>query len=83
MGLLSLLAAPVTAPARAGWWVLEQVVAAAEAELYDEDRIAAELRQLAAAAEEGAIGEAEHAAAEEVLLERLLEARARRGEERT
>jgi hypothetical protein len=76
MGLLRLLALPVTAPARAGWWIVEQVLGAAEAELYDEDRIVAELRALADEVEAGRISEEEHALAETVLLERLMEARA-------
>jgi hypothetical protein len=78
MGLLSLLTFPVTGPARGGWWVLEQIVEAAEAELYDEGRIVAELRALTAEVEAGRISEEEHAAAEEVLLARLMEARGRR-----
>jgi hypothetical protein len=78
MGLLSLLTFPITGPARGGWWVLEQVVEAAEAELYDEGKIVAELRALTADVEAGRISEQEHAAAEEVLLARLMEARARR-----
>jgi hypothetical protein len=80
MGLLSLLTFPVTGPARGGWWVLQQIVNAAEAEMYDEARIIAELRALTADVEAGRISEDEHAAAEEVLLERLMEARARRDE---
>lgn len=78
MGLLSLLTWPVTGPLRGGWWAMEQVVAAAEAELYDEGKIVAELRSLAAEVEAGRLSEAEHAVAEEKLLERLMEARARR-----
>lgn len=78
MGLLGLLTLPVTGPARAGWWVLEQITAAAEDELYDEGRIRQQMRALAAEADAGRIGEREHAAAEEVLLQRLIEARARR-----
>lgn len=81
MGLLSALTWPVTGPARGGWWVLQQIVAAAEAEIYDEGRIVAELRALTAEVEAGRISEEEHAAAEEVLLERLMEARARRHEQ--
>lgn len=81
MGLLSLLTLPVTGPVRGGWWVLEQIVAAAEGELYDEGRIVADLRALGADLEDGRISEEEHAAAEEALLERLMEARARRAEE--
>jgi hypothetical protein len=76
MGLLrSLLTLPVTGPPKAGWWVLEQVVHAAEEELYDEGRIAAELRALSAQVEAGEITEEEHAAQEEALLQRLVEAR--------
>jgi hypothetical protein len=82
MGLLTnLLTLPVTGPVRAGWWVLERIVENAEAELYDEGRILAELRALAAAVDEGHLTEEEHAAAETVLLERLVEARARRSDE--
>lgn len=76
MGLLRLLTMPVTGPARAGWWVLEQVVGAAEAELYDEERIRAQLRQLAAEVDAGRLSEQEHELAEAALLERLVEARA-------
>jgi hypothetical protein len=79
VGLIrGVLTLPVTGPARAGWWMLEQVIAAAEAELYDEGRIVAEMRALAAEADAGAITDEEHAAAEAALIERLVEARARR-----
>jgi hypothetical protein len=71
-----LLALPVTGPAKAGWWVLEQIIAAAEDELYDEDRIVAEIRALSDALEAGTITEEEHAFAEEALLKKLVEARA-------
>lgn len=77
MGILtSLITLPVTGPAKAGWWIMEQVIAAAEAELYDEGRIIAEMRAISADLDEGLITEEEHAAAEEILLERLMEARA-------
>lgn len=79
MGLLTkLLTFPVTGPVKGGWWVLDQIVAHAEAELYDERKITDEMRALAAQVEAGEISEQEHAAAEEALLERLVEARARR-----
>lgn len=79
MGLIrGVLTLPITGPARAGWWMLEQIVGAAEAELYDEARIVAEMRALAADADAGHISDEEHAAAEAVLIERLVEARARR-----
>jgi hypothetical protein len=77
MGLIrGLLTAPIALPARSGWWVIEQIVGAAEADLHDEGRLIAELRALAADADAGHISEEEHAAAEAVLLERLVEARA-------
>ncbi|MFA9432947.1 gas vesicle protein GvpG [Egicoccus sp. AB-alg2] len=75
LGLVTrLVALPVTAP----WWLLQRIVEAAEEDLYDEGRITAELRALAADLEAGRITEQEHAAAEEILLDRLLEARAYR-----
>jgi hypothetical protein len=81
MGLLrSLLTMPATAPAKAGWWVVEQVIEAAEAELHDEGRIMQDLRALSARLEDGEITEDEHAAAEDVLLQRLVEARQFRAE---
>lgn len=75
--LLRLLTLPLTGPAWLGWWVIEQVIGAAEAELYDEAAIVAALRRLTTQVEEGGITEEEHATAEAVLLERLAEARAR------
>jgi hypothetical protein len=79
VGLIrGLLTAPVVGPGRAGWWVLEQVIGQAEAELYDESRITADLRSLAAEADAGRITEQEHAVAEAALIDRLVEARARR-----
>jgi hypothetical protein len=81
MGLIrGLLTLPVTGPAKAGMWVLDQVVGSAEAELYDEGRIVAQLRSLAAEADAGRITDEEHALAEAALLERLVEARARRAD---
>lgn len=78
MGLIGkLLTLPVAGPAHAGRWVIEQVIGTAEAELYDEGRIISHLRALTAELEAGRITEEEHAAAEAVLLERLMEARAR------
>ena len=73
-----LLALPATGPLWAGGRVLQQIISAAEAELYDEDRIVAEIRALAADLEAGRITEEEHALAEAALLDRLMEARAYR-----
>lgn len=77
MGLLTgLLSLPVTGPVKAGWWVVEQVIGTAEADLYDEDRIMRQIRALAAEVDAGRLSEEEHALAEAALLERLMEARA-------
>jgi hypothetical protein len=77
VGLIrGLLTAPVTVPSRAGWWILEQVVGTAEAEMYDEGRLIAQLRELAAELDAGHLSEEEHAVAETAVLERLVEARA-------
>lgn len=79
MGLIrGLLTAPIVGPARAGWWVMEQIVGTAEAELYDEGAIVTQIRVLAAEADAGRISEEDHAAAESELLARLVEARRRR-----
>lgn len=76
--LLRLLTLPITGPLRLGWWVVEQVIGVAEAQLHDETAIVAALRDLERALDEGAIDEDEHAAAEAILLERLVAARAAR-----
>ena len=72
-GLLKLPLAPVTGTA----WIAEQIQAAAEAEYYDEAAIQSQLREIDAARAEGTIGDAEADAAEDALLERLLEGRNR------
>jgi len=77
MGLIrGLLTAPVAGPARAGWWMIGQVVGAAEADMYDEGRLMAQLRELAHQVEAGHLSEDQHAVAEAAVLERLVEARA-------
>lgn len=77
MGLLSkLLTFPVSGPL----WVMEQLAAEAERVYYDEGAIRAQLSELEVAFEEGQISEAELEEAEDALLDRLREARARRGE---
>lgn len=75
--LLRLLASPVTAPLRAGWWVVERIVDTAERERHDEQRLVAQLRALAIDAQEGRTSEAEYAAGERRLLHELGEARRR------
>jgi hypothetical protein len=78
MGLLSrLLTFPVSGPL----WVIEQIADEAERRLYDEREIRTQLTQLEMAYEDGQISEEELEEAEDVLLDRLREARARRGEQ--
>ncbi|MEA2213583.1 MAG: hypothetical protein QOF83_3531 [Solirubrobacteraceae bacterium] len=78
MGLfIGLLTLPL-APVRGVVWVGDQLVAEAERELYDEDRIRAELMQLEFEAEEGALSETEVHAREDALLERLAISQSRR-----
>jgi hypothetical protein len=72
-GLLKLPLAPVTGTV----WIAEQIQAAAEAEYYDEGAIQAQLREIDAARTEGTIDDAEADAAEDALLERLMEGRNR------
>ena len=83
MGLITtLLGLPVTGPVKATLWVSDKVREAAEAELYDEERIAAELSELGRQHEAGLVSDAELVAAEEVLFERLAIARSRSGSSR-
>ena len=72
-GLLKLPLAPVTGTV----WIAEQVQAAAEAEYYDEAAIQAQLREIDEARRAGTIDDAEADAAEDALLQRLLEGRNR------
>jgi hypothetical protein len=72
-GLLKLPLAPVTGTV----WIAEQIQAAAEAEYYDEGAIQAQLREIDAARTAGTIDDAEADAAEDALLERLMEGRNR------
>lgn len=71
MGLVGGLLSLPLAPARGLVWVLEQVVAEADAELNDPRRIRAELAEAAAALERGEIDEATYEELEEELLGRL------------
>lgn len=75
-GLLTLPLAPV----RGVTWVAEQVTEEAERQLYDEDRIRAELLQLELDAEDGAIDEEEQREREEELFDRLAVAQMRRAD---
>jgi len=72
-GILMLPLAPVTGTV----WVAEKLLEQAEAEYYDEGAIQSKLRDIDAARTEGGITEEEAERAEDALLERLLEGRAR------
>jgi hypothetical protein len=73
-GLLTLPLAPV----RGAAWVAEQVALEADRQLYDEDRIRAELLAVELEAEDGLIDPAEQLARQHDLFERLVEAQQRR-----
>ena len=72
-GLLKLPLSPVLGTV----WIAEQIQAQAEAEYYDEGAIQAQLREVDAARRAGTMDDAEADAAEDALIERLLEGRAR------
>jgi hypothetical protein len=72
-GLLKLPLSPVLGTV----WIAEQIQAQAEAEYYDEAAIQAQLRDIDAVRQAGTIDAAEADAAEDALIERLLEGRAR------
>lgn len=74
MGLLTGLLTLPLAPVRGVGWVAEQVLAEAERQLYDPERIRAELLAVELDAEEGRIGPEERERLEQELFERLAEA---------
>ena len=75
MGLIvGLLTLPL-APVRGTIWIAEQILEQAEAEWNDEGAIREQLEAIQAAREAGEIGEEQAAAAEDLLLERLIAAR--------
>ena len=78
MGVITGLLTLPLAPVRGLAWVAGQLQDEAESQLYDEQRIRAELLQLELDAEDGRIGEAERAAREDDLFERLAIADMRR-----
>jgi hypothetical protein len=69
-----LLTFPISGPL----WVMEQVVAEAERQLYDEDAIRGQLAELEMRYEYGEIDDEQLERAEDELIERLRVARARR-----
>jgi hypothetical protein len=78
MGMFTGLLTLPLAPVRGVVWVADQLVAEAERELYDEDRIRAELMQLEFEADEGTLSASEVEAREDALLDRLAISQARR-----
>jgi hypothetical protein len=77
VGLIGALIRLPLAPVTGTIWVAERIQEQAEAEYYDEGAIQEQLREVDEARRAGTIGEVEAAAAEDALLERLLEGRAR------
>ena len=75
MGLLKLLTFPVSLPLAGGTWVLRTVLGEAERRFYDESAIFEEMAQLERALQAGEIEEATFDEHEEILLQRLLDAR--------
>lgn len=78
MGLITGVLTLPLAPVRGLAWVASQLQEEAESQLYDPERIRAELLQLEFDSEEGLVDEAERAAREDDLFERLAVADARR-----
>jgi len=78
MGLITGVLTLPLAPVRGLAWVAGQLQDEAESQLYDEDRIRAELLQLEMDSEEGRVDEAERAAREDELFDRLAIANLRR-----
>jgi hypothetical protein len=76
MGLITGLLTLPLAPVRGTVWIAERLYEQAEAELNDERTIQAQLMEIQAAREAGEIDEATAAEAEDILLERLIAARA-------
>jgi hypothetical protein len=72
VGLITGLLTLPLAPVRGTVWIAERILEQAEAELNDEGAIVAQLMEIDAAREAGAIGEQEAAEAEDILLERLI-----------
>jgi hypothetical protein len=81
MGLFKELVLLPVAPLRGTVKVAEVLADEADRRLYDEENIKRELIQLELDAEEGRVGDAERARAEEELMERLAVARRRAAED--
>ena len=72
MGLITGLLTLPLAPVRGTVWIAERLLEQAEAELYDEGAIRAQLMDIEAAVAAGVSGEQEAAEAEDALLARLI-----------
>ncbi|MBI4235901.1 MAG: gas vesicle protein GvpG [Chloroflexi bacterium] len=79
MGFLGLLGLPLTGPFKGLLFVATSLTEEVERSWYDEEAIRGALLEMELQLQDGEIGEAEYAEAEAVLLERLAEARRRRG----
>jgi gas vesicle protein GvpG len=77
MGLITGLLTLPLAPVRGTVWVAERVLEQAESDYYDEGAIRAQLLDIDAAREAGSISEEEALQAEDALVERMMEGRAR------
>jgi hypothetical protein len=77
VGLISGLLLLPLAPVRGTVWVAEQILEQAEREYYDEGGIQARLMEVEEAREAGTIAEDDAAEAEEELIARLIDGRAR------
>ena len=77
MGLITGLLTLPLAPVRGTVWIAEKVLEQAERDYYDEGAIRAQLLDIDAAREAGTISEEEASSAEDALVERMLEGRAR------
>jgi len=75
MGLISGLLTFPLAPLRGTIWIAERLYEQAEAELNDPQAIHAQLLEIQAAREAGEIDEETAAQAEDILLQRLIDAR--------
>jgi len=81
MGLITGLLTLPLAPVRGTVWLAERIQEQAEEQMYDETAIRDGLLELEAARQAGALDEQELAAAEDELIERLMEIRGLAGEE--
>jgi len=75
VGLISGLLLLPLAPVRGTVWIAERILEQADAELYDEGTIRAQLMEIERARDAGEISEEDATEAEDILLERLIAAR--------